>query len=51
MRGGSEADVSWRIGHPVVFPNSLNAAQIRVPVDDTHTLYLWYSGHPMQPGD
>ena len=51
MRGGSEDDVSWRIGHPVVFPNSLNAGQIRVPVDDTHTLYIWYSGHDMDPGD
>ena len=51
LKGGSEDDVSWRIGHPVVFPNMLSAGQIRVPVDDTHTLYVWYQAHPMEPGD
>ena len=51
LEGGSEEDVSWRIGHPMVFPNMLHASQIRVPMDDTHTLYLWYSSHPMMEGD
>jgi len=50
-KGGSEDDVSWRIGHPVVFPNMLSASQIRVPIDDEHTLYVWYQSHPMEPGD
>ncbi len=49
--GGSEDDVSWRIGHPIVFPNMLSASQIRVPMDDENTLYVWYSKHPMSPGD
>ena len=51
LEGGSEDDVSWRIGHPVVFPNMLSAGQIRVPVDDANTLYIWYQSHPMGPGD
>ena len=51
LQGGSEDDVSWRIGHPVVFPNMLSAGQIRVPMDDTQTLYVWYQSHPMREDD
>jgi 5,5'-dehydrodivanillate O-demethylase len=47
--GQTEADEDWRVGHPVVFPNvlkvggyGLSSFQIRVPVDDTHTLHFWY---------
>jgi len=46
----TEDDDAWKIGHPVVFPNMLKVGrdrwwqfQIRVPVDDTHTLLWWYS--------
>ena len=38
------------MGHPVLFPNILLSGstqrptfQIRVPLDDTHTLHLWYT--------
>ncbi len=50
LEGGSEQDDDWAIGHPLVFPNMLRVGahrqhrfQIRVPVDDTHTLHFWYS--------
>jgi 5,5'-dehydrodivanillate O-demethylase len=53
MTGSSEEDEDWRIGHPIVFPNilrTLNAFQIRVPVDDTHTLHWWYSTYDQDRG-
>lgn len=47
--GQTEDDEDWRIGHPVVFPHvlkvggyGLSSFQIRVPMDDTHTLHFWY---------
>jgi 5,5'-dehydrodivanillate O-demethylase len=50
LAGGSEEDDDWKIGHPLVFPVMLRVGadvqhrfQIRVPVDDTHTLHFWYS--------
>jgi 5,5'-dehydrodivanillate O-demethylase len=56
LEGHSEESDDWRIGHPVVFPNMLSvgngdeasryyAFQIRVPVDDTHTMHLWYTAY------
>jgi 5,5'-dehydrodivanillate O-demethylase oxygenase subunit len=56
LAGHSEDSDDWRIGHPVVFPNILSvgngdessryyAFQIRVPVDDTHTMHLWYTAY------
>jgi 5,5'-dehydrodivanillate O-demethylase oxygenase subunit len=48
VEGQTEESDSWKIGHPLVFPNILrvggggnNQAQIRVPVDDvtTHIFY------------
>ncbi|WP_371038917.1 Rieske 2Fe-2S domain-containing protein [Rhodosalinus sp. FB01] len=52
--GQSEESDDWKIGHPIVFPNILSvgngedddryyAFQIRVPVDDTHTLHIWFT--------
>ena len=35
----------------VVFPYMLQLGQIRVPMDDTHTLYWWYNVHPKRDGD
>jgi 5,5'-dehydrodivanillate O-demethylase len=50
VEGGSEADADWTVGHPLVFPNALRVGahgqhrmQIRVPVDDEHTLHWWYA--------
>jgi 5,5'-dehydrodivanillate O-demethylase oxygenase subunit len=56
LAGHSEDSDDWRVGHPVVFPNMLSvgngdessryyAFQIRVPVDDTHTMHLWYTAY------
>jgi 5,5'-dehydrodivanillate O-demethylase oxygenase subunit len=58
--GGSEEDDDWKIGHPVVFPYTLKTGavaassfQIRVPMDDTHTLHILYRvyrpGIPVPP--
>ena len=47
-QGGSEEDYDWKIGHPVLFPNILKVGtslQIRVIVDDTHTLHMLYGTH------
>ena len=54
--GHSEDSDDWRIGHPIVFPNMLAVGngdessryysfQIRVPVDDEHTMHLWYNAY------
>jgi 5,5'-dehydrodivanillate O-demethylase len=50
VEGETEDNEDWQVGHPVLFPNILLSGstrrptfQIRVPVDDTHTLHVWYS--------
>ena len=50
LEGGTRDDDDWAVGHPLVFPNMVRVGadrqhrfQIRVPVDDTHTLHWWYS--------
>jgi 5,5'-dehydrodivanillate O-demethylase len=56
LAGHSEDGDDWRIGHPIVFPNMLAVGngdeqsryysfQIRVPVDDEHTMHLWYNAY------
>ena len=51
--GQSEDSSDWKDGHPVVFPNILAVGsggglwqqyvfQIRVPMDDQHTMHRWY---------
>jgi len=57
VAGGGEADDDWRTGHPLVFPTIVRVGasgqhrfQIRVPVDDTHTLHFWYSCYLPRPG-
>jgi 5,5'-dehydrodivanillate O-demethylase len=56
LAGHSEDSDDWRVGHPVVFPTMLSvgngdetsryyAFQIRVPVDDTHTMHMWYTAY------
>jgi 5,5'-dehydrodivanillate O-demethylase len=39
----TEDDQHWRLGHPILFPNILRVGhglELRVPVDDTHTLHV-----------
>jgi 5,5'-dehydrodivanillate O-demethylase len=56
--GQSEDSSDWKDGHPVVFPNILAVGsgggtgmwkqyvfQIRVPMDDTHTMHFWYHAY------
>jgi 5,5'-dehydrodivanillate O-demethylase oxygenase subunit len=61
LEGHTEEDDDWKIGHPVVFPNTLaigNASpawheyrfQIRVPVDDTHTKHYWFGAFVLPEG-
>ncbi len=56
LAGHSEDSDDWRIGHPIIFPNILavgngdpkaryHSFQMRVPVDDEHTLHLWYNAY------
>ena len=47
----------WLTGHPVIFPYILAVGdhtrptlQIRVPMDDTHTLHYWYRADLRAPG-
>ena len=57
LEGETEADEDWVVGHPLIFPNILLSGstrrptfQIRVPVDDTHTLHWWYTCY-VRPGE
>jgi 5,5'-dehydrodivanillate O-demethylase oxygenase subunit len=57
LEGENERDEDWATGHPLVFPMMLKSGsashptfQIRVPVDDEHTLHWWYTCHPPRPG-
>ncbi len=56
LSGHSEEGDDWKIGHPLVFPNLLAVGnadedkrsyvfQIRVPMDDEHTMHLWYHAY------
>ncbi len=61
LAGHGEDSDDWTIGHPIVFPNILAvgngddrswrayAFQIRVPVDDTHTMHYWYTAYVAPP--
>jgi 5,5'-dehydrodivanillate O-demethylase len=52
-----ETSDDWTTGHPVLFPyilavgdHSRPSFQIRVPVDDAHTLHYWYRAVPRETG-
>jgi 5,5'-dehydrodivanillate O-demethylase len=51
LEGDTEQNANWTIGHCIVFPYMLQESQIRIPVDDTHTLYWWYNVHDKLPDD
>ncbi len=47
VKGSTEEDDSWKVGHPILFPNILLVGnqfsctlQFRVPIDDTHTYHV-----------
>jgi 5,5'-dehydrodivanillate O-demethylase oxygenase subunit len=52
-----ETSDDWTTGHPIIFPyilavgdHSRPSFQIRVPVDDTHTLHYWYNTELLPDG-
>jgi 5,5'-dehydrodivanillate O-demethylase len=56
LEGQSEDTDDWKTGHPMVFPTILavgnasdslrmHAFQMRVPMDDTHTMHIWYNAY------
>jgi 5,5'-dehydrodivanillate O-demethylase oxygenase subunit len=57
VEGQTEDSDSWKIGHPLVFPNMLrvggggsNQMQIRVPIDDTATQIYYYTSYRAENG-
>lgn len=57
LEGETEEHEDWQVGHPTIFPNILLSGstrrptfQIRVPIDDTHTLHVWYTCY-VRPGE
>ncbi len=58
VEGEPEDADDWTVGHPFIFPHTLIQGvgdsygyQIRVPVDDTHTLHFRYRGRPLKEGE
>ncbi len=56
LEGETEEADEWKVGHPLLFPNTLavgnegnSSLQIRVPVDDTHTLQFAYRTTKRKP--
>jgi 5,5'-dehydrodivanillate O-demethylase oxygenase subunit len=56
LENQSEDSDDWRVGHPLIFPNVLAGGsagglwtqqifQIRVPMDDFHTMHFWYHAY------
>ncbi len=57
VEGEPEDSDDWTVGHPILFPNTLaqlqdayHSYQIRVPIDDTHTMHVLYRGVPRKAG-
>ncbi|MCH8974533.1 MAG: Rieske 2Fe-2S domain-containing protein, partial [Chloroflexi bacterium] len=51
-----ENSPGWNIGHPILIPNYEHGTggggfQIRVPIDDTHTYYVYYNIRSAHPGE
>jgi 5,5'-dehydrodivanillate O-demethylase len=51
VAGEPEDSTDWTVGHPILFPNILaqggtdqSSSQLRIPMDDTHTLHIVISG-------
>ena len=51
-----EESIGWNIGHPILFPNLESGTgghdfQIRVPMDDENTYYIYYYADEPRPGE
>jgi 5,5'-dehydrodivanillate O-demethylase len=58
IEGDPEDADDWTIGHPVLFPyilcvgqGAIYSYQIRVPVDDTHTMHIILAARPLKEGE
>jgi len=53
LQGETYEEPNWTIGHPLVFPNLLKVGgfQWRTPVDDEHTLHIWYYTYAPPAGE
>jgi 5,5'-dehydrodivanillate O-demethylase len=53
LEGQDENGSNWTVGHPLVFPNFLKVGgyQYRTPIDDTHTLHIWYTTYAPGEGE
>ena len=54
LEGDVETSDDWTVGHPILFPNTLAVGepfQLRVPIDDTHTLRINYATRPLADGE
>ena len=53
LEGQDEQGSNWTVGHPLVFPNFLKVGgyQYRTPIDDTHTLHIWYTTYAPAAGE
>ena len=58
LEGDPEGHERWSTGHPLVFPMMLKSGsaahptfQMRTPIDDGHTLHVWYNAHYGAPDD
>jgi 5,5'-dehydrodivanillate O-demethylase len=52
--GAPESDPHWSTGMGFLFPNLeviMTNFQYRVPMDDTHTLQVYFSAYPQPPGE
>ncbi|HUB95303.1 MAG TPA: Rieske 2Fe-2S domain-containing protein [Stellaceae bacterium] len=57
LEGEPETSDDWTVGHPLLFPTILSqgganapSLQIRIPIDDTHTIQLLYRTTKRTPG-
>jgi len=61
MEGQSEDSDDWKTGHPLLFPTTLAvgngdenrrsyAFQLRVPMDDDHTMHFWFHAYSPPEG-
>jgi 5,5'-dehydrodivanillate O-demethylase len=62
LAGASPDSDDWKIGHPVIFPNTLavgsgggrlwkmHVYQMRVPMDDENTMHYWYTAYEPPQG-
>lgn len=54
INDATEESEPWKVGAPLIFPNQVRFAtncEFRVPLDDTHTLNIFYNLYPPEDGE